>query len=552
MGTDVQADQRAEQPRDTADVLIIGGGIAGITVALDLLDGGKTVALLDRDEEAAFGGLARESFGGMFFVDSPEQRRQGIRDTCELALRDWQSFAEFDPDDRWPKAWAEAYVRRCTADVHRWVRGFGVSFLPVVNWVERGEHRPGNSVPRFHVAWGTGKGLAEALIAALRGHRNAHRLTLRFNRRVELLSMRGGRIDGAEGVDEKTGSPFEVRAEQVVVAAGGINGGDLTRARQHWHRDWGTPPAELLSGSHRFADGRLHDATAAIGGVLTHLDRMWNYAAGVHHPRPRKPLHGLSLVPPRSALWLDWRGMRIGPQPLVSGFDTRRLVTEICAQERQYSWQVMNRRIALKELAVSGAEHNPSIREKRKLGFLRDILFGNRWLVNEMIAHCRDFVTAGTLPELVDKMNALQGDQAVQLDAVTDAVRRYDDTIARGESLMNDEQLRRIAALRTYRGDRIRLCKFQPIDDARALPLIAVREFIISRKSLGGIMTDLESRVLDAAGQPIAGLYAVGEAAGFGGGGVHGLRALEGTFLGGCILSGRIAAASIDGRTSFL
>src|SRR5882757_4536938 len=521
MGADVQADQRAEQPTDTADVLIIGGGIAGITVALDLLDGGKTVALLDRDEEAAFGGLARESFGGMFFVDSPEQRRQGIRDSCELALRDWQSFAEFDPDDRWPKAWAEAYVRRCTADVHRWVRGFGVSFLPVVNWVERGEFRPGNSVPRFHVAWGTGKGLAEALIAALRGHRNAHRLTLRFNQRVERLSMRGGRIDGAEGVDEKTGSTFEVRAEQVVVAAGGINGGDLTRVRQHWHRDWGTPPAELLSGAHRFADGRLHDATAAVGGVLTHLDRMWNYAAGVHHPRPRKPFHGLSLVPPRSALWLNWRGERIGPQPLVSGFDTRRLVTAICAQQRQYSWQVMNMRIALKELAVSGAEHNPSIREQRKLGFLRDILFGNRWLVKEMIDHCTDFVAAATLGELVEKMNALQGDQAVERDAVADAVKQYDDTIARGVNLMNDEQLRHIASLRTYRGDRIRLCKFQPINDARALPLIA-------------------------------GLYAVGEAAGFGGGGVHGLRALEGTFLGGCILSGRIAAASIDGRTSFL
>jgi predicted oxidoreductase len=534
------------------DVVIIGAGIAGIATALDLLDGGKTVALLDRDQESAFGGLARESFGGMFFVDSPEQRRQGIRDSCELALRDWRSFAEFGADDRWPKAWAEGYVRRCTADVYRWVRGLGVSFLPVVNWVERGEFRPGNSVPRFHVAWGTGKGLAEALIGALRGHRNVGRLTIRFNARVERLSVRAGVVDGAEGADEKTGAPFEVKAEQVVVAAGGINGGDLTRVRQHWHRDWGTPPKELLSGSHRFADGTLHDATAAVGGVLTHLDKMWNYAAGVHHPRPRKPMHGLSLVPPRSALWLDWRGTRIGPQPLVSGFDTRRLVTGICAQERQYSWQVMNRRIALKELAISGAEHNPSIREKRRLSFLRDILFGNRWLVNEMMRHCGDFVTAGTLPELVEKMNALQGDQAVELAAVTDAVKHYDETIARGTSLMNDEQLRRIAALRTYRGDRIRLCKFQPIDDARALPLIAVREFIISRKSLGGIMTDLQSRVLNAAGQPIAGLYAVGEAAGFGGGGVHGLRAMEGTFLGGCILSGRIAAASIDGRTSFL
>jgi uncharacterized protein len=537
---------------DQYDVLIIGGGIAGIAAALDLLDGGKSIALLDRDEEGAFGGLARESFGGMFFVDSPEQRRQGIRDSTELALCDWQSFAEFGSDDRWPKAWAEAYVQRCTADVYRWVRGHGVSFLPVVNWVERGEFHPGNSVPRFHIAWGTGKGLAEALIAALRGHRNAARLTMRFNQRVEYLAKRGGKVEGAGGIDEKTGAPFKVRAEHVVVAAGGINGGDLSRVRQHWHRDWGEPPKELLSGSHRFADGRLHDATVAAGGVVTHLDKMWSYAAGVHHPRPRKPLHGLSLVPPRSALWLNWRGMRIGPQPLVSGFDTRRLVTDICAEARQYSWQVMNMRIALKELAISGAEHNPSIREKRKLGFMRDILFGNRWLVNEMITHCPDFVTATTLPELVDKMNALQGENAVELDALTQAVRQYDDTIARGPNLMNDEQLRRIAALRQYRGDRIRLCKFQPINDPKALPLIAVREFIISRKSLGGIMTDLQSRVLDAAGQPIEGLYAVGEAAGFGGGGVHGLRALEGTFLGGCILSGRIAAASIDGRTSFV
>jgi predicted oxidoreductase len=212
----------------------------------------------------------------------------------------------------------------------------------------------------------------------------------------------------------------------------------------------------------------------------------------------------------------------------------------------------MNRKIALKELAISGAEFNPSIRRKSRLGFLRDILFGNHWLVGEMTNHCRDFVVANSLPELVEKMNALQGDQSVDLGALEDAVNQYDATIARGTKLMNDEQLRRIAYLRTYRGDRIRLCKFQPINDAKALPLIAVREFIISRKSLGGIQTDLASRVLDRAGRPIEGLYAVGEAAGFGGGGMHGLRALEGTFLGGCILSGRIAAAAIDGRTSFL
>ena len=537
---------------DRCDVLIIGGGIAGITAALELLDGGKSVLLIDRDEQEVFGGLARESFGGMFFVDSPEQRRQGIRDCAELAFSDWCSFAEFDAADDLPRAWAQAYVTRATADVYRFVRRYGVGFLPVVNWVERGEFRPGNSVPRFHISWGTGKGLAEALIGALRTHSNAARLTLRFNRRAERLTTRGGRVIGAVGVDEKSGAPFEVAAEQVVIAAGGINGGDLSRVRQNWHRDWRSPPEELLSGSHRFADGKLHDAAVAAGGVLTHLDRMWNYAAGVHHPRPRKPMHGLSLVPPRSALWLNWRGERIGPQPLVSGFDTRRLVSDICAQERQYSWQLMNRKIALKELAVSGAEHNPSIRDKNKLAFLRDIIFGNQWLVNEMTANCRDFVTARSLPELVEKMNALQGDSAVELKTVEHAVRTYDATIARGESLMNDEQLRRIAYLRKYRGDRVRLSKFQPINDEKALPLIAVREFIISRKSLGGIKTDLESRVIDAAGQAIPGLYAVGEAAGFGGGGMHGLRALEGTFLGGCILSARMAAASIDGRTSFL
>lgn len=536
---------------ERSDILIIGGGIAGIATALDLLDGGRAVLLVDRDEEAVFGGLARESFGGMFFVDSPEQRRQGIRDNAELAWRDWQSFAEFDPDDHWPRAWAQAYVNRATPDVYRWVRRFGVRFLPVVNWVERGEFHPGNSVPRFHIAWGTGKGIAEALIGALRNHANAGRLTLRFNRRVERLIVQAGRVVGAEGRDEQDGSAFELRAEQIVVASGGING-DLDRVRQNWHRDWGRPPEVLLNGSHRFADGRLHDAAVAAGGTVTHLDRMWNYAAGVHHPHPRKPSHGLSLVPPRSALWLNWRGQRIGPQPLVSGFDTRRLVTDICRQERPYSWQLMNRTIALKELAVSGAEFNPSIREKNRLGFLRDILFGNRWLVDELIEKCPDFVTASSLPELVDKMNALQGDQAVSREAVIDAVQAYDATIARGASLMNDEQLRRIASLRLYRGDRIRLCKFQPIADKKALPLIAVREFIISRKSLGGIRTDLQSRVLDAAGQPVPGLYAVGEAAGFGGGGVHGLRALEGTFLGGCILSGRLAAASINGKTEFL
>ncbi|HEX2530650.1 MAG TPA: FAD-binding dehydrogenase [Burkholderiaceae bacterium] len=527
-----------------SEVLVAGAGIAGIAAALELLDSGKSVVLMDRDEPELLGGLARESFGGMFFVDSPEQRRQGIRDSTELAFHDWCSFAQFGATDLLPRAWAKAYVERCIPDVYQWVRQYGIRFMPMVNWVERGEFVPGNSVPRFHMVWGTGKELAEKLIAALRRHPHAGRLTLLFRHRVERLLSSNGRIDGVQGVQEPGSIPFESHAEHVVVAAGGING-DLERVRRHWHAGWNRPPATLLNGSHRYADGILHDAVEQIGGQLTHLDKMWNYAAGVHHPRPRKPHHGLSLVPPRSALWLDWRGQRIGPQPLVSGFDTRRLVADICARERQYSWQVLNWRIALKELAVSGAEFNPSIRDKKVFAFLRDILFGNRWLVEELTTHCPDFVVGQTLPELVEKMNTLQGDQSVDLAEVEDAVTRYDATIARGSKLMNDEQLRRIGELRRYRGDRVRLCKFQRILDRDAMPLIAIREFIASRKSLGGIQTDLHSRVVDASGQPIGGLYAIGEAAGFGGGGMHGLRALEGTFLGGCIFSARMAARTI-------
>lgn len=528
-----------------SDVLVVGGGIAGITTALELLGSGQSVVLLDRDEEAAFGGLARESFGGMFFVDTPEQRRLGMRDSTDLALRDWCSFAEFGPDDHWPKAWAHTYVNRCTPDVYHWLRQHGIGFFPVVNWVERGEFRPGNSLPRFHLVWGTGQRLAEQLMAALHNHANAGKLTLRFGHRVEQLLLDNARVSGVQGLLEGSGIPFEARADHVVVATGGING-SMDLVRQHWHADWHQPPETILNGSHRFADGTLHHAVANVGGNLTHLDKMWNYAAGVHHPRPRKPNHGLSLVPSRSALWLNWRGERMGPQPLVSGFDTRRLVTDICAQDKAYSWQVLNQRIALKELAISGAEFNPSVRDRKVLGFLRDVLLGNRWLVNDMLTNCPDFVVAQSLPELVEKMNALQGDDAVRLQAVTDAVTHYDDTIARGRKYLNDEQLRRIAELRQYRGDKVRLCKFQPINDSTALPLVAIREFIISRKSLGGIQTDLHSRVLSAANQPIPGLFAVGEAAGFGGGGVHGLRALEGTFLGGCILSARIAAQAIS------
>ena len=531
-----------------AEVLVVGGGLAGIVCALELLAQGKRVRLLDRDQPERLGGLAKESFGGMFAVDTPEQRRAGFRDSVDQALADWNAFAEFGEADVWPKRWAQAYVGHCTSEMYWWLRGKGISYFAVPNWVERGLFTPGNSYPRFHIVWGTGHGLTTTLIGHLQPFIASGQLELRFHHRVEGLLTEAGAVVGCHGKTEADGPPFEARAEVVVLAAGGING-NVERVRQHWHADWGRPPQVILNGSHRYADGRLHDAAAAAGAQLTHLDKMWNYAAGVHHYASDKPHAGLSLVPPKSALWLNWRGERIGPQPLVSGYDTRDLVTQICKQERQYSWQLLNHKIALKELAVSGAEHNPSIRRKSMPAFLRDVLLGNRWLIDTLLANCKDFVVAQSLPELVDKMNALQGDASVILSTVEDTVQRWDAQVLRAPKFQNDEQLRRINHLRQYRGDRVRLCKRQPILDAKAMPLIAIREFIISRKSLGGIQTDLQSRVLDDQGQPRDGLYAVGEAAGFGGGGVHGLRALEGTFLGGCVLTARAAAASIDGRT---
>ncbi len=533
-----------------ADVVIVGGGIAGITTALELLEHKHRVLLLDRDTADRFGGLARWSFGGIFFVDTPQQRLAGIKDSPALALQDWHSFAEFEDDATWPKRWAEQYVHRCREDVYRWLRGHGISFVPVVHWVERGLYQPGNSVPRFHMVWGTGKALTETLIGALRSHQHADRLTVRFRHHVTDLVTENGRVTGVRGTDEQTGTSFRATGGQTVIAAGGICG-DIERLKQHWYAPWGDPPETVLNGSHQYADGTMHDAAATVGANVTHMDKHWLYAAGVHHPEPAgKPYDALSIVPPKSALWVNHRGERIGPNPLVSGYDTRYLVERIGAQEKQYSWQVMNWTIAAKELAISGSEYNDAIRDQKPLSFLKRVLRGDDGTIRDLAARCPDVVVADTLEALVAKMNACTGTDDVEVELLRDAVTRYDQQIARGSTYHNDEQLRRIAHLRRYRGDRARTCNFQPIFDPDAKPLVAIREFILSRKTLGGLQTDLDGRVLqppapDGAQDPIPGLYAVGEAAGFGGGGIHGLRSLEGTFLGTCILGGRLAAQAI-------
>ena len=527
-----------------ADTLIIGAGMAGVVAALELLNKGQRVCLLDRAPESAMGGLAMHAFGGMALVDTPLQRRAGIRDSRELALQDWLSFAEFGAEDVWPRRWAEHYIDRCVPDVYEWLRGHGLRFIPAVQWVERGWMKPGNSVPRYHVIWGSSRHMIMTLMAALKPFQASGQLTVRFRHKVTGLLQAGGRITGCMGVDEASGQSFELAAAQTVVATGGVTG-DLERVRQHWPAKWGAAPAELLNGSHPDADGLLHDEVTRVGGNVTHLDQMWNYAAGVDHPQPQFPGHGLSLVPTKSGLWMDPDGRRIGPVPFVTAFDTREMVAHISRNQWPYTWQILNRRIADRELAASGADHNQMIRDRRILPFIKILLTGNSALVDELLGACPDFVQAQTLPELVNKMNALAGNQRLSADTLAAEIKPYDDQIARGPRFHNDDQLRRIAHLRKWTGDRLRTCNFQRVLDPSAGPLIAIRCRILTRKSMGGIQTDLSSRVLDMAGQPMPGLYAVGEAAGFGGGGSNGEGSLEGTFLSGCILTGRAAARHI-------
>ncbi|NRB62657.1 MAG: FAD-binding dehydrogenase [Saprospiraceae bacterium] len=535
------------------EILIVGAGLAGIVTALELIEAGHKVLLVDRDTPENIGGLAKWAFGGMFFVQTKEQKRTGIRDSIDLALKDWYSYASFAQEEYWGKKWADQYVHLCTPHGYRWLKGKGFSFFPIVNWTERGLLEPGNSVPRFHMIWGTGWGLIESLVKQLQNHALSKNLSFVFNARIQNLTVDNARVSGATGVLETENRAFTVSAERVVVATGGING-SIERVKKNWYKPWGDPPEVILNGAHPFAIGDLHDATQKVNGHVVNLDLQWNYAAGIRHYAPRKPDHGLSLVPCKSALWLNYEGQRMGPMPLVTAYDTRYIVERICQEKEKYSWQVLNYKIAKKEFAISGSEHNEFVRDKKFLSFVwQTLVTGNRKLVNKIIDQCEDVVIAQSVDELVDKMNDLTGEGKVHKDFVKTAIKDYDAQIDRGSKFFNDEQLRRIAHARRYRGDRTRTCAFQKIDDPKARPLIAIREFILSRKSLGGIQTNLQSQVLsrpDSLGnqEAIPGLYAVGEAAGFGGGGMHGQRSLEGTFLGGCVISARVAAADISNK----
>ena len=527
-------------PDRHSDIVVIGAGIAGLVAAHECLEQGRSVTIIDRHDAANVGGLARTAFGGMALVGTPVQRRMGVKDTPALALSDWRSFAEFPDADVWPQRWAEAYVEQSADRVFHWLRDKGMRFMPAVNWVERGNYVPGNSVPRYHIMWGTGLGLVERFVELLASHANRDKLNYVFGCRVSDLVEEGGRIAGCRGEIEATGEQLEFYGDQTIVATGGING-NLQKVRDNWY--WGDPPADLLNGSHPYCDGHMHDVVEQKGGVVTHLENMWNYAAGIPHPFPQFDGHGLSLIPCKSALWLDHTGARIGPEPLITGFDTNDMCRRLGALEKPWSWQILNWRIAAKEYAISGAEHNPHIRDSRTFSFLKETLLGNHRLVRQMQEESDHFIVADTLPELVQQMHALDGNDDVRLENIEQVVKVFDDNVRRGPGQWNDDQLRRIQHARAWRSDRMRTCKPKTLLDHG--PLIAIKLRLITRKSLGGIQTDLESRALSAAGQPIPGLYAIGEAAGFGGGGASGRRSLEGTFLAGCILTARAAAENI-------
>ena len=528
-----------------ADALVVGGGLAGIVTALELLRAGKRVALVDRDTPERLGGLALWAFGGMALVGTPLQAKMKIPDTPERALADWLRFGELDAADEYPLAWARHYVEHSRPQVHDWLLGEGVTFMPAVNWVERGRNGDGNSLPRYHIVWGTSRFMTQRLIATLREAGAGGRLTLLHRHRVTGLDRQAGQIHGVTAFDEATGADVRLQAPVVVLAMGGINGSHA-EARKNWPADRPCPAA-MLNGAHPFADGKLHHwAAEHVDAQITHAGEMWNYAAGIPHPFPHFVGHGLSLIPCKSALWLDHTGRRIGPEPLVTGFDTHWLCQRVAEQPKPWTWQLLNWRIAAKEFAISGAEHNPRIRDRQFALFLKETLLGNHRLVRQMQNESPHFLVADTLAALAAKMNALTASHDIDAAALQAAADAFDANFINGSKLHNDDQIRRILHARQWGPDKLRTCKPAPLQMKGAGPFIAIQTQLITRKSLGGLRTDLQSRVLGGANQPIAGLYAVGEAAGFGGGGASGKRSLEGTFLPGCILTARAAAKNIQ------
>lgn len=549
---------RKQLMAEQADAIIVGGGLAGLAAAAELADVGKRVIIVEQEAENSLGGQAFWSLGGLFFVDSPEQRRMGIKDSRELALQDWLGSAGFDrKEDHWPRKVAEAYIDFAAGEMRSWLRKMGMRWFPVVGWAERGgaaAHGHGNSVPRFHVTWGTGPGVVEPFERRVREHLPSGRMALRFRHQVSRILMSNGRVLGVAGevleasnVERGVRSnrnvigEFEFNAPVVIISSGGI-GGNHDLVRQNWPVDrLGPAPKSMVAGVPHHVDGRMIAITQAAGGAVINNDRMWHYTEGIRNWAPIWPNHGIRILPGPSSMWFDALGERL-PAPFLPGFDTLGTLRHILSTGYEYSWFILTQAIIQKEFALSGSEQNPDLTSKSWMKVLKSRLMGGGAPapVEAFKEKGEDFVVRDNLRDLVGGMNALSGENLLKYERIHEIIAARDREI--DNPFCKDAQVTAIRGARNYRGDKlIRTAPPHKILDPTKGPLIAVRLHVVTRKTLGGLHTNLDSQLLDAEGTAIPGMYAAGEASGFGGGGYHGYNALEGTFLGGCIFSGRNA-----------
>ena len=543
-----------------SDLLVIGAGLAGLVAACESADRGLKVTVLDQEGEQNLGGQAFWSLGGLFFVNSPEQRRMRIKDHADLARQDWMGSAQFDrPEDHWPRLWAEAYLDFAAGEKRSWLHAQGMRWFPIVGWAERGgglANGHGNSVPRFHVTWGTGPGVLAPFVRRAADHRASGRITYLFRHQVDQLLVENGSVVGAEGtilVDDPVErgqqssrdakGNFSIRAAATLVTSGGI-GGNHDLVRQNWPVErLGQPPKTMVAGVPHHVDGRMIAISRSAGAQTINDDRMWHYTEGLKNFAPIWPNHGIRILPGPSSLWFDAKGNRFAA-PALPGFDTLGTLKMIKASGYDYSWFILTKAIIKKEFALSGSEQNPDLTGKDIPLLLKRLGKNPAGPVQAFMDKGEDFVVSQTLEELVSGMNRLTGENLLNYEHIKTQIEARDREI--DNKFSKDAQVTAIRGARNYLGDKLmRTAKPHRILDPNAGPLIAVRLNILTRKTLGGLHTDLSARVLGNDGQPVKGLYAAGEAAGFGGGGMHGYNALEGTFLGGCIFSGRVAGRSV-------
>ena len=545
------------------DAIIIGTGLAGLTAAMEITNAGKKVLLLDQETEENIGGQAFWSFGGLFLINSPQQRRMGIKDSLELAQQDWMGTAGFDrTEDYWPRQWAEAYLKFAADEKYAYVTKLGIKFMFMVGWAERGDGSAsghGNSVPRFHVSWGTGTGVVRPFIEKAYAAEKSGLLQFKFRHRVTKLITENNTVTGVfgdilEADDQQRGAAtnrniidtFEYRTPDVIIASGGL-GANHEQVRKNWPERLGKAPAHMISGVPAYVDGKMIGIAEEVGAHTINKDRMWHYTEGIQNWNPIWPNHGIRILPGPSSLWFDAKGNRL-PAPFLPGFDTLGTLKHIQDSGYSYSWFILTQKIIKKEFALSGSEQNPDITNRDYKLFLKRI-FGKKapGPVEAFKENGVDFIVSDTLSELVHKMNLLSGDDLLNYESVKSQI------VARDRELDNkfskDTQVNYIRSTRKYLGDRLgRVSPPHKILDRKNGPLIAVRLHVLTRKTLGGLKTNLDAQVLTMNDDTIEGLYAVGEVAGFGGGGMHGYRALEGTFLGGCIFSGMKAGKHIAGK----